>query len=371
MPKPLRSILTAGLPALALWWWSRSGLGVEALYAGHIYPLIGGALQGLTGALPFSLFEVLVLAGAPLLLLSGLAAVRRRRALAWLGRALTLAAWILTWFLAAWGVNYGRDTLKVQQGWGGDAATSGPIGEGEIRALASRLALATAAAWRALPPAIAGDTGSRLPWDRSELAGIIDRGYRRLDWLAYAPARDWVSPRPKPVQILFFPFPASGMFSPWTSEAQYDAGLPDASLPFTAAHELAHARGYAREDEANLLGFAAGLACGDDYVRYGVLRAGFSYVNKALRSFDKAAAQDLRALLPEGVRADWRAISAHWERKPELTLAAGGRTYDAYLRSQGVSEGRRSYSRVVKLLVLLDRSGEMDLDVSTYPREEP
>lgn len=371
MLRPMRAIVTASLPALLLWWWSRSGAGVEDLYAGWIYPAIGGALQRLTGWLPFSLFEVLVLLGAPLLLASAAVAVRRRRKLTWLRRVLVLAGWVITWFLVAWGVNYGRDPLKAQQGWGGDLATSGPISEGEVRALASRLALATADAWRALPPEIASDEGSRLPFGRAELPAIIDRGYRRLDWLAYAPAREWVSPRPKPVQVLFFPFPASGMFSPWTNEAQYDAALPEASLPFTVAHELAHARGYAREDEANLLGFAAGLATGDPYVRYGVLRAGFSYVNKALRGFDKRAARDLRALLPEGVKADWRAINAHWDRKPELTLEAGNKTYDAYLKSQGVSEGRRSYSRVVRLLVLLDRSGEMSLDVSRYPPEEP
>ena len=236
----MRGILTAFLPAALLWLWSRSGAGVESVYAGGVYPVVGGALQAVTGPLPFSLFEVLVLSGALLVLVLGVRAVRLRRKLRFLRGLLMAAGWIVSAFLLAWGINYGRDPLRVQQGWHESRATTGPISRGEIRSLASRLCLNARYAYEDLPPAIASDEGSRMPYDRHELARIIDRGYASLDWLAYAPARDWESPSPKPVRVLFFPFSAAGMFSPWTSEAQYDAGLPDASLPFTVAHELAH-----------------------------------------------------------------------------------------------------------------------------------
>jgi len=360
----MRGIITAFLPAAALWLWSRSGAGVESVYAAHIYPAVGGALQAATGPLPFSLFEVLVISGVVLLLVLGHRSVRRRKKLSFLRGVLIAAGWIVSFFLLAWGMNYGRDPLKVQQGWDRDPAIRGPISRGEIRALASRLCLNARYAYEDLPPEIASDAGSTMPYDRHELARIIDRGYRTLDWLAYAPARDWESPSPKPVQVLFFPFSAAGMFSPWTSEAQYDAGLPDASLPFTVAHELAHARGFAREDEANLVGFAAAVNAGDPYARYGALRSGCSYANNALAKFDRPMSRGLRQLLPEGLRADQRAINAHWDKKPELSMAVSDKTYDAYLKSQGVEDGRQSYGRVVKLLVWLDRAGEITLDVS-------
>jgi len=360
----MRGILTAFLPAALLWLWSRSGAGVESVYAGGVYPVVGGALQAVTGPLPFSLFEVLVLSGALLLLVLGVRAVRLRRKLRFLRGLLMAAGWIVSAFLLAWGINYGRDPLRVQQGWHESRATTGPISRGEIRSLASRLCLNARYAYEDLPPAIASDEGSRMPYDRHELARIIDRGYASLDWLAYAPARDWESPSPKPVRVLFFPFSAAGMFSPWTSEAQYDAGLPDASLPFTVAHELAHARGFAREDEANLVGFAAALAAGDPYTRYGALRSGCSYSTRALAKFDKPMARGLRQLQPEGARADQRAISAHWEKKPDFSVQLSNKTYDAYLKSQGVADGKLSYGQVVKLLVWLDRAGEISLDVS-------
>jgi hypothetical protein len=50
----------------------------------------------------------------------------------------------------------------------------------------------------------------------------------------------------------------TGIYSPFTAEPNVNMNVPDPDLPFTASHELAHARGFAREDEANYLG---SLAC--------------------------------------------------------------------------------------------------------------
>ena len=47
----------------------------------------------------------------------------------------------------------------------------------------------------------------------------------------------------------------SGIFIPFTCEANVNATLPDWEIPFTACHELAHQRGFAREDEANYVGY--------------------------------------------------------------------------------------------------------------------
>jgi hypothetical protein len=356
----MRAILIALAPALTLWLWSRAGAGVETIYARGVYPPLARALQAVAGLLPFSLFEVLVFAGVAALLGLAARAARRREGRVYLRGLLIAGLWIVNAFLLFWGMNYGRDSLKDQQGWGG----GGPIEEAEVAALAERLVDAVCASWDALPPEIATPSGSRMPWDLPTLSAHIDRGYAALDWLDYAPAREWRSPRVKPVRLLFYPFSTAGRFSPWTSEAQYDGELPEVSLPFTAAHELAHARGFAREDEANLLGIAAGLASGEPYLQYGVLRAAVNYAVNAVGGTDKQAAKALRARLPEGVRADNRVLREYWASKPDLTVALSDATYDAYLKSQGVSSGRRSYSQVVKQLIWLDRAGGLALDVS-------
>lgn len=50
-----------------------------------------------------------------------------------------------------------------------------------------------------------------------------------------------------------------GYYNPFTAEAQYNPNLPSSQLPFTLAHESAHQLGYAREQEANFIGYLIGV----------------------------------------------------------------------------------------------------------------
>ena len=47
----------------------------------------------------------------------------------------------------------------------------------------------------------------------------------------------------------------TGVYSFFTGEANINVAFPDYTIPYTAAHELAHQRGIAREDEANFVAF--------------------------------------------------------------------------------------------------------------------
>ena len=46
-----------------------------------------------------------------------------------------------------------------------------------------------------------------------------------------------------------------GYYNPFTSEAQYNQYLPNTYIPFTLAHESSHQLGFAREQEANFIGY--------------------------------------------------------------------------------------------------------------------
>ena len=59
-----------------------------------------------------------------------------------------------------------------------------------------------------------------------------------------------------------------GYYNPFTAEAQYNEMLPSTSLAFTIAHETAHQIGYAREQEANFIGFLIGRNSKDPELRY-------------------------------------------------------------------------------------------------------
>ena len=144
----------------------------------------------------------------------------------------------------------------------------------------------------------------------------------------------------------------TGVYSFFTGEANINVNFPDYTIPFTAAHELAHQRGVAREDEANMVAFLVCMESDDGYVRYSALLNVYEYVASALYSTDRELYATVYSNLPPQVRQEERAYSAFFEEYRENTAAQiSEATNNAYLQSQGAKEGTRSYNMVVDLTV--------------------
>jgi hypothetical protein len=147
----------------------------------------------------------------------------------------------------------------------------------------------------------------------------------------------------------------SGIYLPFTAEANVNDILPDSQLPFTAAHELAHQGGVAPEDEANFLAYVACTLHPDADFRYsGALNAAL-YALGALSQGDAERARRQWKWSP-AVRRDLAALTAWNERYRGPAETAARAVNDAYLKTQGVAEGVRSYGRMVDLLVLERRA---------------
>lgn len=59
-----------------------------------------------------------------------------------------------------------------------------------------------------------------------------------------------------------------GYYNPFTAEAQYNSELPATFIPFTTAHESSHQLGFAREQEANFVGYLTGIHSSNMDLRY-------------------------------------------------------------------------------------------------------
>lgn len=59
-----------------------------------------------------------------------------------------------------------------------------------------------------------------------------------------------------------------GYYNPFTAEAQYNSELPSTFVPFTTAHESSHQLGFAREQEANFVGYLMGINSTNLDLRY-------------------------------------------------------------------------------------------------------
>ena len=143
----------------------------------------------------------------------------------------------------------------------------------------------------------------------------------------------------------------TGVYSFFTGEANINIDFPDYTIPFTAAHELAHQRGIARENEANMVAFLVCINSTDAYIRYSAYVNMYEYVSNALYSADKALYAKASANLDFKIRAEHVAYNEFFEQYAySVSSKISGAVNDTYLKSQG-TEGQVSYGMVVDLTV--------------------
>jgi hypothetical protein len=326
---------------------------VERLYARRVYPVAARAVSVATGWVPFSLAEMTVLAGLLALVLGGayvLAGGRWRR---WTARGVaTAAARVLAGAAVAvfvfdvlWAFNYDRAPVAALLRY--DLV---PAPARDLTALSAELLGRAAALREGLPEDGAGVL--RLTDGRRGALGRAGRGYESAAVARRLPVPRLSAP---PKLVLFSPLMSylgiGGIFIPFTCEANVNATLPDWEIPFTAAHELAHQRGFAREEEANYVGYLACRAHPDrDFQYSGTFRAAL-YALAALAQVDRPSYDALRGTLTGPLNRDLAALAA-WHRRYESRLGeVQERVNDAYLKTQGQADGVRSYGRMVDLLL--------------------
>ncbi len=143
----------------------------------------------------------------------------------------------------------------------------------------------------------------------------------------------------------------AGVYSFFTGESNINVNLPDYTIPFTAAHELAHQRGIAREDEANMMAFLVCILSEDPYIRYSAYLNMYEYVAVALRKADSNEYKNVSASLDSSVKGELVAYSNFFKKyEKSVSSKVSGTVNDVYLKAQG-TEGKKSYGMVVDLTV--------------------
>ncbi len=147
----------------------------------------------------------------------------------------------------------------------------------------------------------------------------------------------------------------TGVYSYFTGEANVNVNFPDYTLPFTAAHELAHQRGIAREDEANFIAYLVCISSEDAYIRYSGYLNMYEYVANALWKADRDLYYEARNRLDTAVRYEMIAYSNFFDQyRDSVAGEISGTVNDLYLKGNG-TEGTRSYGLVVDLAVAYDK----------------
>ena len=143
----------------------------------------------------------------------------------------------------------------------------------------------------------------------------------------------------------------TGVYTFFTGEANINIDFPDYTVPYTAAHELAHQRGIAREDEANFVAYLVCIESDDAYIRYCAYLNLYEYVTNALYEASPELYTKVQTSLDRRVRFEMKAYSEFFDQyRDSVASEISGVVNDTYLTIQG-TPGTASYGMVVDLAV--------------------
>lgn len=324
---------------------------IEGAYARGVYPDIARVQRLLFGPLPASVFEgllwlVFLGLAAALVWLAGTALLGGLRAP---GRQLfrgllTALLGFAVLFNSLWGLNYHRLSVAEQLG-----ASAEPRAPTELAALCARLIDDA----NRLSEAVPRDSDGVMVNGGStrQVLARAGKGMTLLgQWLPLTGSRP-AQPKAFRASAVLSYAGISGIYFPFTGEANVNGDVVPALLPATALHELAHGEGYAREDEANFIAWwGCRLHPDPDYQYSGALLA-LIYGMNALASADREAYLELKERYGPGVKADLAANRAFWARYEGPVEQAQDQLNDRYLKMNGQVDGVRSYGRMVDLLL--------------------
>lgn len=144
----------------------------------------------------------------------------------------------------------------------------------------------------------------------------------------------------------------TGIFVPFTMEANVNVDISDYAIPYTMLHEMAHQRGFMREDEANFIAYLAGMSSDNVELQYSsTMMALISTGNELYRS-NRQLYFEARSIYSDDVVRDIRVDAEYWSKYEDTVVSTvSNRLNDTYLKANAQSDGIKSYDRMVELLV--------------------
>ncbi|NLT12169.1 MAG: DUF3810 domain-containing protein [Clostridiaceae bacterium] len=135
-----------------------------------------------------------------------------------------------------------------------------------------------------------------------------------------------------------------GMYNPFFVEANINVSTPAYEIPLVVCHEIAHVRGIAREDEANMTSFIACLLSDRADYRYAANLYAFENLIADMQHYDSETCDDLISRLPEAVFADWKASADYWSQFEGKVSEISNNVNDTFLKANQQQDGVQSYN---------------------------
>ncbi|KAF0207980.1 MAG: hypothetical protein FD167_5471, partial [bacterium] len=289
---------------------------VEIYYSHKIYPYIGQTLSLFNRLVWFSLAEALLIIlsiGLVVWIIWQVKQFYQKRISAkelfvkTLWRFTSTISIGLLLFLSLWGLNYQKqplaETLKL--------APRSPNPTELITVCQSFITQTNQSYQEAVGTTL---LESQLPMDWATLNNIIEESFQKETLLKNIASGSYGPAKAVYFSNLMSEFGISGVFIPLTGEPNVNVAQTDAPIPFTLAHEKAHQRGFALEDEANFLAFLVCIKSENTYCQYSGYLMATSYLLSNLSMVAPEQYKEMYQRLDLGPKNDLKAMYKFWSQ---------------------------------------------------------
>ncbi|MDF2872081.1 MAG: hypothetical protein K0R05_3656 [Anaerocolumna sp.] len=363
-------ILLAPISFILLWISQNSSYFAEMIFARKIYRGIAYSVSFLSGKIPFSIMEIVIKLFLPIVL-AGLVyliiqLIKRKQK----GKTATyilllslinigcIASVIFFLYVVMAGINYNRYSFAQISGY-----TLENSSVQELYELDQSLAVRAAEVRKLITEEGGAFTQDGvIVIDKSnwkELVNAAAAAYEKIGAEYPQLEGNYKSVKAVSSSKVMSAMEITGIFWPFSMEANVNIDVPDYTIPATMLHELAHLRGFMREDEANFISYLVCSNSDDNVLKYSGLMLALSYVGNQLYNQSTEYYEKARALYTEEMNADLRENYYYWVQFEDTVISTASNTInDNYLKANNQSDGVKSYGRMVDLLLAEYKAGK-------------
>lgn len=328
---------------------------IESLYSMKIYRYINSPLSLITGLLPLSLAEVSIYCISILIFYKLILFIRKIfqipknilnhiYLLKILKKLICFAVILYFSFLTLWGLNYYRISFSETSG-----IKTTQYSKDDLEELCLHLIKESNAIREIVDENNEGimtiSKGKKWVLENAYIGyDIISKTYSTL-------SGKYGSPKPVMLSELMCYTGIAGIYYPFTGEANININVPYSSLPNIVTHEMAHQRGYAREDEANFIAYLACIYNPYPEFKYSGVLLALTHSINALYKEDLESFEKLKTYFSEGLSRDLSYINYFWKKYEGPVERVSTNINNAYLKANNQKDGIKSYGRMVDLLI--------------------
>lgn len=322
---------------------------VEEYYSNRLYPVISNVLRVLFGWIPFSIGDlfyaflilVIIFRTIQFFKLLFLKKINRQYLLNGLKQIIFFFLFVYVFFYGLWGLNYSRKgityqlNLEIKKYDKEDLHNLTALLEHKLNQYASVIDLKERDSF---------NRKKTLFSTAYEAYGYAENEYPFLK-------QSGKSLKPSIYSYLGNYIGFQGYYNPFSGEGQVNTTIPTFLEPFVSAHEIAHQFGYAKESEANFVGYLVTKSVPNNTYRYSVYFDMFRYSVSELYRMDSINAEYFLENLHPQVKKDIEELKRFALKYKNPVEPIISWVYDGYLQANDQPEGKRTYNQVVAFLI--------------------